>query len=258
MKKRYAILIIILVVAIMGLVIAITIKKDKNTGPVKKEDNVIEEKEKPVDEDDHDTTIIEEDDDSEQDDDLQEPDDSNEDEEGTPDDKEYEELGNAKKEDSDNTDKSNICQLLKSKGFNNEQVAAIMANMRNESNFNSKACGDYNGNTPTSFGLLLWHNNRFNELIKFSGETKDYKAYNGDYCKKDYPFSTVDMQINFLERELNTSYARVKEMLEQDKTVKELIFDFCKYYVVPAGSDIVCDSRSLQANEIYDYVTNCQ
>lgn len=130
-----------------------------------------------------------------------------------------------------------VCLTLKSSGFSNDAVAAIMSNMRQESNFRLDAVGD-NG---TSYGLCQWHNGRYNKLQNYCGNS----------------LNTVECQLSYLINELQTSYVGVYSMLLTNNTAHDLTEYYCYYYEVPANRDTSCANRANNyANSFLNYVNN--
>ena len=90
-----------------------------------------------------------------------------------------------------------ITNFLLSKNLPKHAVAGIVGNLYAESKFNTSALGD----GKTSGGIAQWHAQRFNNLKQFAKENnKDWRD--------------LDIQLEFLWHELNTSYASVLNKLK--------------------------------------------
>lgn len=83
--------------------------------------------------------------------------------------------------------------LTKDKGVDHNHAVGILANIQNESSFNSGALGDYQGGVATSGGLFQHHNERFAAMKQAAGPEwqKNWKS------QIDYAMSERDMQ-NYL------------------------------------------------------------
>jgi hypothetical protein len=89
--------------------------------------------------------------------------------------------------------------LTKEKGVDHAHAVGILANVQNESKFNSGALGDYQGGVATSGGLFQHHNERFSAMQQSAGPNwqKNWKG------QIDFALSEKDMQ-NYLKRPVNS------------------------------------------------------
>jgi hypothetical protein len=136
-----------------------------------------------------------------------------------------------------NNNKESICLSLKASGFDNNAVAAVLANIQSESGFRNGSCGDYVNGVATSYGIIQWHNGRFNNLIKYSGESNtNFYSYKNSYCNNTkYAFSDLSVQLNYMMKELNSSYYRkILNVLNSNNTARYKGYYWCYYYEVPA------------------------
>lgn len=135
------------------------------------------------------------------------------------------------------SNKQSVCLTLKSTGFSDDAVAAILTNIKYESSFDTKALGD-NG---TSYGLCQWHNGRYDNL------------------KSSFPnsYSTVGSQIEYLMYELENQYVGVFNALS-DNTMKteDLTYKFCANFEVPYDTKNTCRNRANNSADFYNYVKN--
>ncbi len=157
--------------------------------------------------------------------------------------------------------KQSICLSLKASGFDNNAVAAVLANIQSESGFRNSSCGDYVNGVATSYGIIQWHNGRFNNLIKYSGESNtNFYSYKNGYCNNTkYAFSDLSVQLNYMMKELNSSYYRkILNVLNSNNTARYKGYYWCYYYEVPAKRDKTCDAvRGVNAqNVMLKYVKN--
>ena len=135
------------------------------------------------------------------------------------------------------SNKQSVCLSLKSTGFSDSAVAAIMTNIQAESGFNPQALGD----SGTSYGLCQWHEGRYTALQS--------------YCGSDY--TKVNCQLRYLLHELQTSYKSVYQMLLTDNSAYELASYYCINFEVPYNRYVNCPLRAEKyATEMLGYVTN--
>jgi Putative peptidoglycan-binding domain-containing protein len=112
--------------------------------------------------------------------------------------------------------------LVDKMGLNTAAACGLLANAKEESNFNIKETGDGN----TSFGLFQWHNGRKANLKKYCAEKKlDYQSVEG--------------QLSFLEYELKKSYKKIYNYLTSVENTAQGAYDagyyWCYYYEVPSN-----------------------
>jgi len=98
------------------------------------------------------------------------------------------------------------------KGFSPQQAAGIAGNLYQESSFNPTIVGD-NG---TAFGLAQWRGSRLSELQKTIPNWK-----------------TIDGQLDFIWKELNSTEKRTLGFLKTTRTPEEAAVIFSKHYERP-------------------------
>lgn len=107
-------------------------------------------------------------------------------------------------------------------GLNTAAACGLLANIKEESNFNVTEPGDGN----TSFGLCQWHLGRKSSLIK--------------YCEdKNLDYQSVEGQLSYLEYELKNSYKSIYDYIKSvDNTADGAYkagYHWCYYYEVPSN-----------------------
>jgi len=105
-----------------------------------------------------------------------------------------------------------IVNYFVKKGLSPEQASGIAGNLYQESSFNPTIVGD-NG---TAFGLAQWRGSRLAELRR---STPNWR--------------TIDGQINFIWKELNSTENRTLGMLKTARTPEEAAVIFSKNYERP-------------------------
>lgn len=91
-----------------------------------------------------------------------------------------------------------IISKLVSKGLTKEQAAGIAGNLFKESSFNTKAVGDNN----TSYGIAQWHDTR-------------WKSLNNFLKLNNYHPESIDGQVEYLWKELNTTHKNALDALRK-------------------------------------------
>lgn len=130
-------------------------------------------------------------------------------------------------------------------GLSTAGAVGILANIRNESNFNPTALGD-NG---TSYGICQWHAGRFTAL-------KDWCKQNG----KDY--TTLDAQLWYLKYELERSYSsvlsHVRSVSNSAAGAYDAAYHWCLKFEIPANTVKTSEQRGVLARDTYwpKYSTN--
>lgn len=136
-----------------------------------------------------------------------------------------------------NSSKQSVCLSLKDSNYSNNAVAAIMTNMQAESSFNPNALGDHG----TSYGLCQWHAGRFDSL----------KSYCGD------EYTTIKCQLQYLKRELETSYTSVYNMLLSNISAYDMASEYCINFEAPYNRYVNCPKRATNyAYQMLSYVEN--
>jgi len=110
-----------------------------------------------------------------------------------------------------------ISEFFMSKGLSKEQSAAIAGNLFAESSFRSGVLGD----TGQSYGLAQWNGKRLDSLKRFSAE-------------KRKSLDDVDLQLEFIWKELNTTERNAFNKLIKSSNVKEATKLFSDHYERPA------------------------
>ena len=126
--------------------------------------------------------------------------------------------------------KSRVCQTLKGKGYSDNAIAAILANMEKESSFNLNAYGDpdYGG----SIGLCQWNT--------FAGRAPALR----NHCPGNL-LNTVECQVDYMISELNTaSYSSVEaDLRNNNMSAAEMTRSFCLTFERPADKYNECQGR---------------
>ncbi len=130
-----------------------------------------------------------------------------------------------------------ICLSLKSSGFSNNGVAAILTNINAESSFNPNAIGD----SGTSYGLCQWHNERWDNLKAFTSA-----------------WQTVEGQLQFLSHELQTGYMGLyNSLFSGSSSANTLADNYCVQFERPADTEYTCQTRAdTYSSTMLDYVNN--
>ncbi len=134
-----------------------------------------------------------------------------------------------------------VCLSLKSSGFEDNGVAALLTNIQAESGFNPNALGD-NG---TSYGLCQWHESRWENLKRYSAN-----------------WQSIEGQLQFLIHELQsgdggTSIDLYNSLKSGSSSASALSENFCSEFERPANKEYVCSSRaSTYADAMFRYVKN--
>ena len=124
-----------------------------------------------------------------------------------------------------------IAKYLISKGYTTEHAAGIAGNIYVESGYKTGAIGD----SGTSYGLVQWHNERWDRLKEF--------------CEKNnLDSSSVEGQLIYLDWELKTSEKKARTELMRTDTPSESAYAFAKYFERPSK---ISPKRMEKAEEIY-------
>lgn len=124
-----------------------------------------------------------------------------------------------------------IAKYLISKGYTPEHAAGIAGNIYVESGYKTGAIGD----SGTSYGLVQWHNERWDRLKEF--------------CEKNnLDPSSVEGQLIYLDWELKTREKKARTELMRTDTPSESAYAFAKYFERPAK---ISPKRMEKAEEIY-------
>ncbi len=111
-------------------------------------------------------------------------------------------------------------------GLNEAAACGVLANIQAESGFNYDAYGDYDGDTPTSYGLCQWHYSRWDRL-------KTFCANNG------LEESSLNAQLRYMEYELKNYYPMVYNYLRGVDNTADGAYDagyyWCYYYENPSN-----------------------
>jgi hypothetical protein len=103
--------------------------------------------------------------------------------------------------------------ILQSRGYSKEAAAGIVGNLSHESpGLNPTAMGD----GGTSGGIAQWHNERLTALKQFAAD-------------KGKPWTDFHTQIDFLDRELQTSEGATGAALKGAKTAQEAAHAFMSF-----------------------------
>jgi hypothetical protein len=129
-------------------------------------------------------------------------------------------------------DGKGIVLFLMGLGYSKANASGIAGNLYTESKFDPQAIGD-NG---TSFGLAQWHKSRWDALKNWCNE-------------RDLDINSFEVQLRFIDWELNYTEKTAKKELLSKSTPRESAFAFAKYYERP---QIIVDERMTKAEEIYN------
>lgn len=144
-----------------------------------------------------------------------------------------------------------VMKFLIDNGITKEGAAGIAGNIKVESNFNPGIHGD-NG---TSYGICQWHKSRKENLFKFA------KQHNAE------PYE-MDIQLDFLMHELNTSWKSLLTYLKTTTDAEEAAYKFADEYEIPTTisplrqqyakqyADSYEDSDSSDNDSLWSNVTN--
>lgn len=111
-----------------------------------------------------------------------------------------------------------IYDHLKSRGYSDAQIAGIMGNLKEESQFNPFAINP-NDRGKESYGIAQWRGERLDALRSFSG-TK-------------YP--NLDQQLAFMDHELSTTHKRAANGVRNASNASEAAQAWGSYYEVYQG-----------------------
>ncbi len=130
-----------------------------------------------------------------------------------------------------------VCKSLLASDFSKTGTAALMTNIKAESDFNPNAVGD----GGTSYGLCQWHNERWTNLKNFTNK-----------------WETVEGQLDFLMHELQSDYGGLYNALRVGSgTANSLANDFCVNFERPADTITTCQDRADSYSEgMLNYVNN--
>lgn len=130
-------------------------------------------------------------------------------------------------------------------GLSTGGACGVLANIRNESNFNPAALGD----GGTSFGICQWHVGRYAAL-------KEWCQANG----KDY--ASLDGQLWYMKYELERSYSSLLSFIRSVANSPAGAYDsgyrWCLRFEIPANTEQTSQSRGALARDTYwpKYSTN--
>lgn len=126
-----------------------------------------------------------------------------------------------------------VWNFFKAKGLSDTAISAIMGNMQQESNFNSKAV-----NSIGASGLVQWLGGRKTNLVNYSKS-------------KGTDWTDVQTQLEFMWQELNGAESKsLKVLQQQGLSVSEMTKQFENAYERSGNSAIA--KRQTYANNIYN------
>ena len=150
----------------------------------------------------------------------------------------YSGIGPASPYPIDGTVKIIVDFLRNDLGLNSAAVAGVLANIQNESEFNSNIYGD----EGSAYGLCQWAGKRLQNLKNYCA------AYNLDY-------TTVSAQLGFMYVEMTQNYAWTLRILRGCKNdadgADSASYAFCLYYEVPRNIRQELSERSKLAVDGY-------
>ena len=129
-------------------------------------------------------------------------------------------------------DGKGIARFLMGLGYSKANASGIAGNLYTESKYDPQALGD-NG---TSFGLAQWHKSRWDALKSWCNE-------------RNLDINSFEVQLRFIDWELNNTEKRAKRELLSKTTPSESAFAFAKYYERP---QVIVNERMQKAEEIYN------
>ncbi len=125
-----------------------------------------------------------------------------------------------------------IARFFMKLGYSKANSSGIAGNIYVESKYDPKAIGD-NG---TSFGLAQWHKSRWLRLNEWA------------LSNKVNP-NNFEVQLRYIDWELNNREKRAKEKLLESKTARNSAYNFAKYYERPKN---ISEERMRKAEEIFN------
>lgn len=130
----------------------------------------------------------------------------------------------------------NFC--INEMGLNTAAACGVLANIKNESNFNPNAVGD----GGTSYGICQWHLSRYTNL-------KNYCNQNG------YSYTSLTGQLYFLRHELSASYGYIYDFLKcvsnNENGAYDAGYTWCYEFERPANKGSVSVARGNLAKNTY-------
>lgn len=137
-----------------------------------------------------------------------------------------------------------VINYLISKGLNAAASCGVAGNIYHESRFNAGAMGDYEGRTPTSFGICQWHYGRGAAMKTMAGSNWQ---------------NNLTGQLDYLWHELQTSYKGVLSVLmsvpNNDTGVRKAADTFVRKFEVPASIDSESVKRQATAIELWNKIS---
>lgn len=130
----------------------------------------------------------------------------------------------------------NFC--ISEMGLNSAAACGVLANIKNESNFNPNAVGD----GGTSYGICQWHASRYTNLK--------------NYCSQiGYSYTSLTGQLYFLQHELSGSYSYIYDYLKGVSNNENGAYDagytWCYEFERPANKGSVSVTRGNLAKNTY-------
>ena len=129
-----------------------------------------------------------------------------------------------------------VYNFYKAKGLNNNQIAGIMGNIQQESEFDTTATNDSSG----AYGLFQWLGSRKTELQKYAKQ-------------KGTDVSDIMTQLEFSWNEMNSTESKTLSMLNENKysSARTIAKLFEQTYERSGGSEIT--KRQDYASSWVDY-----
>lgn len=183
--------------------------------------------------------------------------------------------------------KKAICESLKSSGYSNNAVAAILLNINHEGGYqtnNLEDCyqtgmccmsgtygyckygyliGNYGSDTAYTAGVDSGSYPRYNFVNDHAGygliqwTSSNRKAGLYDLAKsQNKSIASVSVQLNYLMNELSTSYSYVYKYITGNYDAYTISYYFCANFEVPAYTQSTCSARASKYNTYLNYVNN--
>lgn len=117
-----------------------------------------------------------------------------------------------------------FCLSLKNKGFSNEAIAGIMANLESESGFDPNAF-NASGGGQGAYGICQWRGNRQSNLKMLAN------------------YNTLPVQIEYMLSELNTSYKTTLTLMMTPGTADDMTYNWCATFEVPGKTTALAQAN---------------
>lgn len=133
--------------------------------------------------------------------------------------------------------------LVNNMGMNREGASGVMGNIEQESHFDTGAYNPNDNDGHPSGGLVQWHAGRYNNLREYA-----------DSIGKSW--DSVDAQMGYLDKELNSGYRSVYNSMKTASSVQDAVADWVNYFEIPADKPGEIARRTPMARSYYNDTTN--